>query len=812
MMGTAEILPCLFLYGKKKGVAPMENGIPVSIIVPVYNVSAYLDDCMRSLVRQTLRGTEIICVDDASTDGSWEILQKYAAEYSGIRLIRLPENGSAYTARIRGVQASRGRYIMFVDPDDYLADNACEKLYRLISRYRCDMLHFVSEVVGKEAQSSRGVGLSHLINPSVRKLNGDLVRACFARNQFGFQLWNKIYRGDLVRLALRGCRDEYLPKAQDLYIFFQIAFRASSYRSFMTEPLYYYRMGVGVTGGSYLTPDQLKKNGMQLLIPGKLRAFLEENQAGEKYAGVVEQIENNLITDSLCKLGNYTYQEDKASGWRWLCEYMPKERLLQNLAVKYYMREENALDLCDLIIADSPRPSELKTIGTFYPRLMNGGVQRVMAHLVNVWQQMGFRVVVITEDKQSDEYDLPADVTRYCLPAFDGQSEEMKASNGPDRIARICRIVREEKIDLFISHQWLSTFMIWDLLAVKLSGALFGIHCHSVFSVPLIEKTMLHLYKTMPDIYHRADGIFVLSPADEYYWRQYNPETYRVVNPLPFENLRSEPLALRNHTVLWVGRMSMEKRPFDIPEIMRRVVSAVPDAKLVMVGGGNPDIESELMGYIREKSLENNIVLTGFQKDVAPFYRDASVYLSTSEFEGFQVSLGEAQIYGLPVVGYDLFYLSILEKKTGCMLAPIGRVDLLAEMIIHLLTSPEDYRRFSEEALRNIGRFNVDLSAQWRRIFDSLMRQEKADEQDSLGKLALDTIRQQVTLVNSWNSLTGVEKSDLALELAFPEPKSGPARSVRRKAALFLRVLLIDGFRSVADRLKAKKAAKTDSE
>ena len=785
----------------------MGNEILVSLVVPVYNVFPYLEECLQSLVRQTLQEIEIICVDDASTDGSGEMLARYAEEDPRIRLIRLPANSSACVARARGVKASRGKYIMFVDPDDYLDVNACRELAGRIRKAGCDMLHFTTKVIGDDANGARGIYVNHMVNPREKSVDGDLVTACFEEKKFGFQLWNKIYRGDLVRKAMESCPEEYLPKAQDLLAFFMIAYEAKSYRSQQTEPMYYYRMGVGVTGGRYLTRDQLRKSGLQLQIPGKITAFLKKKNDEERYRDVVRLIENRLMEDSLSKLAGYTYSQDKAYGWAEFCKNMPEERLVESLAARYFGREEQGMDLVKLIRRETRRPERIRTIGTFYPRLKNGGIQRVMAQLTEVWTKSGYRVIVITEEAQENEYDLPEGAVRRCLPAFDGLDGAGKKTHAAERMSLLRDLVRNEHIDLFITHQWLSNFMLWDMLAVQMSGAMFCIHCHSVFSAPLVNKTILHTYNVMPEIYRLADGVFVLSDTDQYYWSQYNSRVWEVVNPLPFEHLRTEPQELRNHRILWVGRLSGEKRPMDVAGIMEKVTARVPDAELIMVGGGEPETEQEIRRAVHEKGLDGRIRFEGFRKDVAPYYEEASVYLSTSEFEGFSVSIGEAQIYGMPVVGYDLFYLSLLEQKKGCLLAPIGRTDILAEHLIRLLTSPEEYREISAEALENIGRFNVDLEEQWRTIFRDMTEKEQISEPDPRGRTTLDTIRQQATLKSEWDGMSDRERKFIALEMAFPMPQTGPMKGFRRKAALLSRVLLIDGFQSVFQRIRVKKNA-----
>lgn len=92
----------------------------VSVIVPVYNTAKWLPRCLHSLVHQTLPGTEIICVDDASTDGSWEILEDYAGRHPSVRLLRNAVNRGVGAARNQGIREARGEYLGFIDSDDFV--------------------------------------------------------------------------------------------------------------------------------------------------------------------------------------------------------------------------------------------------------------------------------------------------------------------------------------------------------------------------------------------------------------------------------------------------------------------------------------------------------------------------------------------------------------------------------------------------------------------------------------------------------------------------------------------------------------------
>ena len=117
----------------------------VSIIIPVYNVEDYLSKCLDSCVRQTLYDIEIICVNDGSTDSSFNLLQKYAKSDERIKVIS-QENQGVAAARNVGLAASNSDWIMFLDPDDYLSKNACERVW-LESQYeKTDVIIFGSDI------------------------------------------------------------------------------------------------------------------------------------------------------------------------------------------------------------------------------------------------------------------------------------------------------------------------------------------------------------------------------------------------------------------------------------------------------------------------------------------------------------------------------------------------------------------------------------------------------------------------------------------------------------------------------------------
>lgn len=104
-----------------------------SIVVPVYNVEKYLQECVTSLIRQTFKNYEIILVDDGSTDTSGQLCDQFARENFGVSVIHQKNQGLS-AARNTGIRAAKGKYLLFVDSDDYISNNTLENFYHVIEK------------------------------------------------------------------------------------------------------------------------------------------------------------------------------------------------------------------------------------------------------------------------------------------------------------------------------------------------------------------------------------------------------------------------------------------------------------------------------------------------------------------------------------------------------------------------------------------------------------------------------------------------------------------------------------------------------
>ncbi|MDU6522389.1 glycosyltransferase family 2 protein [Enterococcus devriesei] len=159
----------------------------ISIIVPVYNVEKYLNKCVDSILNQTFKDFEVILVDDGSPDNSGAICDQYAQKDSRVKVIH-KKNGGLSDARNAGIEAAQGKYLGFIDSDDYIADDMYELLYNNIVHEDADMsicgIYHVYE--GKEPEEKPGKYM--VLN------RNEATVLIFHGNQISDHAVNKLYK------------------------------------------------------------------------------------------------------------------------------------------------------------------------------------------------------------------------------------------------------------------------------------------------------------------------------------------------------------------------------------------------------------------------------------------------------------------------------------------------------------------------------------------------------------------------------------------------------------------------------------------
>lgn len=188
----------------------------ISIIVPIYNVEKYIDRCLKSIVGQTYSNIEIILVDDGSTDGSGKACDEWAKGDSRIRVLH-KANGGLSDARNKGIDVAQGEFVLFVDSDDYIENNTCEKLSLLIDE-ECDIIAFKFEKF-YDNQNRDAVKSSGKISEFYGR---EIFRYYIQRKYYTHMVTDKLFRTTLFQ----NCRFEMNRLAEDLTICYKLIAKA----------------------------------------------------------------------------------------------------------------------------------------------------------------------------------------------------------------------------------------------------------------------------------------------------------------------------------------------------------------------------------------------------------------------------------------------------------------------------------------------------------------------------------------------------------------------------------------------------------
>ncbi len=221
----------------------------ISVIIPVYNVEKYLNECLDSVLAQTFKDFEVICVNDGSTDNSPEILRQYADKDQRVKIVTQSNQGLSM-ARNNGLKEACGRYVYFVDSDDAIHPQCLEIAYSLAEKQQADLVCFSYIKMKEKIPDTGAFDISKLKS----KTTCSPLQYCFGKKyKIRFNVWTKFYR----RKLLNGL--EFIPKIhfEDYPHTFAVMARKPK-TVIIDEPLYFYRINENSISHQKSSPQQIK--------------------------------------------------------------------------------------------------------------------------------------------------------------------------------------------------------------------------------------------------------------------------------------------------------------------------------------------------------------------------------------------------------------------------------------------------------------------------------------------------------------------------------------------------------------------------
>lgn len=284
----------------------------VSVIIPVYNVEKYLRESLDSIVNQTYKNIEIICIDDGSTDTSLEIIEEYAFADNRFIVLRQQNKGAA-CARNYGMSIAKGKYLLFLDSDDIFHKQMVGQTVEKAEQYDADIVIYKATsfhtVTGRQALLNDNISNFPQYYDKVFSMD-DVPDVIF--NSFLVSAWNKLFKRDFIKN--NGIKFQDIKRTNDLF-FTNKALVLAERIILLNEPLLFYRVGIknNLQDGNDKTPlafyEALYKL-KRFLESEKLYAKLQRsflNLALEVIFYNINSMKTNrargLVIDSLKKYG-----------------------------------------------------------------------------------------------------------------------------------------------------------------------------------------------------------------------------------------------------------------------------------------------------------------------------------------------------------------------------------------------------------------------------------------------------------------------------------------------------------------------------
>lgn len=218
--------------------------IKVSVIVPIYNVEKYIEECLDSILKQTIKDIEIICINDNSPDNSIEIVEKYKSKDNRIKLINHNYNLGLGESRNSGIRIAQGDYIVFVDSDDYIDEYFVENLLNTASKYNSDIvfsLNIISIYKDRfEKYKYNNIDEWKNANYLIEGLsNCSIENLMYNTNEFpNVMSWNKIWKTDFIKR--NNLFFQLKDRGEDIDVFYR-ALAHDPIIAFNHNSIYYYR-------------------------------------------------------------------------------------------------------------------------------------------------------------------------------------------------------------------------------------------------------------------------------------------------------------------------------------------------------------------------------------------------------------------------------------------------------------------------------------------------------------------------------------------------------------------------------------------
>lgn len=670
----------------------------VSIIIPLHNDEEHVRAALDSCLAQTLPDIEVVCVDDASTDRTADLVEAYAARDPRVRLMRQAVNASAFQARRVGIAAAAAPYILFLDGDDELAPTAAQTTLALASASGADLVGFGVRIAtdGTKAPTRFEAALqpraAEVLAPNI------LPHILPAGQEANGHLWKYLFSAALLRAAYEGAPQEArFYRANDLPIAFLALSLAKKYVS-TRERLYTYHFRRGTSGHDITSLDQFEfiLSGIEPItsISDRVHEIAASAEDPRVILDCYESARLHIVANVLRYCVRHATGKLQGDCLTLLKARVSELEVLR--AAASFVR--GALPALAQQAKPAPLRAAPRSILLTTAHLDTGGLQGVLLSQARALVADGYRVTIAVMRRGKLDVDVPIGATLVVI----------QGDNGATRVDQWLRICTEHEVDAILDHHILYN-EDWPLLAMAASAVgvpTFG-WIHNFALRPLFDRSRRESF--LAAHLRVLSQVVVLSPTDVAFWKLRGIENV-VFLPNPLSDLAETALAVgapREYTggrleLVWWGRFDpTTKQVHHLVDVAEHLKTLGIDFRLRIIGPDSPALTADqVSARAVAGEVDDVVALRGVRRgsELLAELDDAHMLVMTSAIEGAPLTIVEAQALGLPLAMYDLPWVTTVRGNAGVATSPPGDALALAHVIAAIAHDPRRFAQMSTAA------------------------------------------------------------------------------------------------------------------
>lgn len=659
----------------------------VSIIIPVYNVEKYIDECILSAINQTLDHIEIIAIDDKSTDSSLDILNKYKEKYSFMKVISSEKNMGLSATRNIGIRNAKGEYIYFLDSDDYIDENAMEICYKKAKEYNLDIATFDAEVfIDKEysgynfnenydrdkiieAECIKGEDFFYKYSTTGGYKQSVMLN--FYKRDFIIKNNLFFYEGIIGEDELHSFQS-FLLAQRVLYIPKKLFFRRIRDNSIMTSANYKKR---------FESTEVILREMCKFYLNNKDLFKLDTINSMKNYIKFIFD-----IAIIFCDRGNLMDDKNRI---------IETFKIDDEISLKESKIEKKILE---------EESNNKKNIVFVMYVLLDGGAEKALMTMLDNLDYSKYNVdLIVLAKEKSYLYNINKNVNVSYIYDTMGQLYE-------DYVNGNFNLEFKKEYDIEIG--FLGIFTTWAICRFGSPNARKITWLHGDFPYMVSGNSVEYV----SDIYGRMDNVISVSDGvsksfSDFLGGSLDSKLQRIYVPIDISQMRNlvlEDIEYKKSkfTIMSIGRLSGEKGFDRLIRVHKRLIDEGIDNELIILGSGEDEVK--LKKLVMDLRVEDSCKLIGYQKNPYPWIKMSDLFVSSSYTEALPLAIIDAMVLDKPIVATDTHGSRALFKdKLGLMVSNSedGLYYGLRLMILN-----QDVRNLFIKNLKEVEKFDFDKS------------------------------------------------------------------------------------------------------